>query len=1465
MSALSATFTPTSTAVRSSPEPAGAPARIMLALRLVHTDGRGVQHVLVDAPAGSTWADLQPLLPPAWRDVDAYVDAHLLRRDDLVGDHPLVHLAPLRLRPSPRPRRALLELAVAEGPESGSAHVLDVPTTLGRDATAAIVVRDPALSRVHLELRAAHGHVELLDLDSTNGTTIDEEPAPPGDVVEVGSGARIRAGNTVLRVHTPGRPRPQRWTNGHREIHRPPRMMEQLEPHELREPHPPVLGDARMPWLLLLFPLPIAIGLALLLRSPMFLAFGLFGPVMMAAHHLHERRSGRTSRTKAIANHRRATRAFAARRTELLAAELAGRRRMAPDLAQLQRLAEEGRCWARRSGDPDHLLWRVGTGHVQSMVSVRDSDDHLVRPTLSACPVTVDLGRHTVVGLSADDPDVLRRAVDGMVGQLAVLHSPELLTLVVISDAADATWAWARWLPHLRARADQDALVLDVDRDAERIGALLRPWTAPLPTSLADERQPATGHHTVVVLDLPEAGRRTVLRDLLQHGAEHGVSVIAACADREALPTECSCEVHLASVDHAVVRSTATRDQSLVPDLPATGWPERVAAALGPMRDVTPRTGAAVLADQVLLSELPGAMPQVEELLHRWTQQPRSTCFTLGLTSEGPEEIDLVRDGPHMLIGGTTGSGKSELLQGMIAALATANRPDELVFLLVDYKGGAAFEHCSALPHAVGLVTDLDAFLTRRALRSLEAEIHRRERLFAAAGAKDLTGYQQHRLAHDDAPAVPRLVLVVDEFRVLAEELPDFIDGIVRLAAVGRSLGIHLVLATQRPAGVVTADIRANVSLRIALRVRDGADSHDIIETDDAARIATTTPGRAWVRTGSGRPTLVQTPHVGGSSSSPPPLSVRLIDPGTGRGAAAPSVTVADEHSDLAEVVRTCRDAAQRAGISPLPSPWLPPLPYVVTRADLDAHRGATEGSADGLDLGVDSPTASLPAARLGLADMPAEQCRKVLRWPPASGHLALMGGPRSGRTSAVRTVVLDLVDQVSADDLHVYVIDGSGALSSLEHLPHCGAVVDARDGAAVRRLLAWACQQIRDRQGLLAASGGADLAELRSDSPRVSAAGDGAGDPAHAAAPAPIVLAIDGWESFSDQYESTDPAVVDMVTTLLRDGLACGISLVLTGGRALVSGRVAALVSHRLCLRTADELDAVMAGLRPAQIPASMPPGRALVLPDATEVQLAVPIADTSGAALTRHLEQVAVIYPAARVNPPVRFPTLPDRVTRADIRASAGVPTGAEDEPHGDPLLGLGGDDVTPVYLHPDPGLGMAALIAGDPGSGRSTCLLTVATQLRARGPVLWWAGSGLMPRTSHLAPDDDVESVGGMALEMLWDRVVQGYSTLVVDDIDLVDDPALLELVAAHAARTAAGEGALLLSGGCDRLLGHLRGPVHDLRRRGNGVLLRPTRGDGDLFGTTVPTGDKPLPGRGVLLRRGRAIALQVALTR
>ncbi|MCP9979880.1 hypothetical protein LUX32_21525 [Actinomadura madurae] len=403
--------------------------------------------------------------------------------------------------------------------------------------------------------------------------------------------------------------------------------------------------------------------------------------------------------------------------------------------------------------------------------------------------------------------------------------------------------------------------------------------------------------------------------------------------------------------------------------------------------------------------------PTADHVLQSWNRTGgRTTRVPVGLDSGGRHEVDLRVDGPHGLIAGTTGAGKSELLQTLIASLAVANRPDEMTFVLIDYKGGAAFKDCARLPHTVGMVTDLDGHATERALESLAAELRRREEILLDAGAKDVDDYDDLRPADPGLPAMPRLVLVIDEFAAMVTELPDFVAGLVDIGRRGRSLGVHLILATQRPAGVVTADIRANTNLRIALRVTDPDESTDVLDSPEAAQISKATPGRCYIRSGASAPHPVQSARIGGrrpgaGAGSGGPTVLPLPWQGLGHPLPAPggggAGTAAETPAtDLGVLVQAVDEAARRAGIARQPSPWLNPLPERIALAPRTAAGGSV----------VD-----VPPVPFGVTDLPAVQSREELALDLTSGgHLYIAGSAQSGRSTALRTIAGSLAGACS-------------------------------------------------------------------------------------------------------------------------------------------------------------------------------------------------------------------------------------------------------------------------------------------------------------------------------------------------------------------------------------------------------------------------------------------------------------------
>jgi S-DNA-T family DNA segregation ATPase FtsK/SpoIIIE len=782
---------------------------------------------------------------------------------------------------------------------------------------------------------------------------------------------------------------------------------------------------------------------------------------------------------------------------------------------------------------------------------------------------------------------------------------------------------------------------------------------------------------------------------------------------------------------------------------------------------------------------------------------------TVGRTAEGPVEIDLCRQGPHALIAGTTGSGKSELLQTLIASLAMSHPPDRCSFLLVDYKGGAAFAEAASVPHTVGLVTDLDGQGTARALRSLGAELTRREAILAAHQVSDIAALPAE-------VELARLVIVVDEFATLAEELPSFVPGLVSIAQRGRSLGVHLVLATQRPGGVVSPEIRANCTLRICLRTTDETDSRDVLGIPDAAYLPVDLPGRAYLRFGSGVPVALQVARVAsaaGPAVESEPEIRRWSWPHPSRAAAAPAVP--GQETDLARLCRALGRRTATEGVQLPHRPWRPRLAECVP--------------AESLDDPEDPRGRSLPGRpgdtrlRIGLVDRPDMQTQEPLELDLAIGGAWLaVGGPRSGRTTLLRTVLGESVRRLGPADLHVHVLEaGTGALGTVAAaLPHTGTTVGGEDALRTVRLVDRLSQEVAAR---------------RATAPN---------------GPWPLLLLlVDGAESICTVLDDADPGRGSaQLLRLIRDGAAVGVTCVLTSDRAVPGGRLAAVAGQRLVLPLPDRADYAVAGVPARAVPGHRPPGRALVGEDGLECQLALP-------------------RPPVPITPPDEWFPRPLRIAELPSDPVLEAPLGVRREPGvvSDALgtlrlpVGPGGDTggVLEVDLLRTGGL----LVTGPPGSGRSTALDAFGAHLRTAGvPVLHLGGAPTATVEADLVWLDAGDDAGVAA----WIADLDGRPGVVVaDDLGTpAECPALTRLPALGVR----GGVALLAAAAPGQLSGHYQGPVATLRRSRSGLLLCPGPGDAELLGVRLPRVPLPVrPGSGWLVSGGGLERVQVARLR
>lgn len=1365
--------------------------------------------VAVDAAGDTPWTQLAPALAACtgvdggfvgWRRLEPArtLAGSGLRRGDVLAARPL--------QACDAAHRAFRQLRVVGGPAAGRVSALQPGRVLvGRDPDCDVVVDDPSVSRRHCELEVTVSGTRVRDLGSAHGTR--HEGRPVGSAwVPVLPGEVLRIGASLLAVHA-GRDEPAATSptgDGRILINRATHNLQPLDERVVDLPAAALPArPARMHLTAAVLPLAASAAIAVLLHSPVLLLFGLLSPLGYLAGEFGERLHGRRGRRRsdAVLRARVASADDALRRA--LARERALRRVCDPDAAALLQAAtgHGRRVWERPAADPGLLRVRLGSADLPSALSVRrprpwpgddpgSADGPSVEPagTVEAVPVTADLalGPLGLVGPAA----VTRAVARHVVGRLATLCSPAQLRLSLLLDpCASSHWSWARWLPHLDAVGAPDPSAL------RQLSGSAQQWQ-------------------VLVLDCQDGDTVLPARlaEALDDGAARRVSAICLARREAELPAGCVTIVRCDDAAGATLQITDA--QAAVParvqvlgEFVDEKWAESLARGLAPLVDAASADDSLMPVTCRLVDLLGDVPPTAETVLARWQETEESLRTVVGRDTDGPVWLDLCRDGPHTLIAGTTGSGKSQLLRALVAGLAANHPPSAVCFVLVDYKGGAAFAECAGLPHTVGLVTDLDPHLTRRVLRSIDSEVRRREALFAAAGVGDIGAYRRCR----DRPPMPRLVLVVDEFAELAEQLPDFVTGLVGIARRGRSLGLHLVLATQRAGAAVSSDIRANAALRIALRMLDEGESRSVVDCPDAAALDPALPGRAVLRRG-GRTTVLQTARVdtSGADDAAKPPAVHLLEDWLRPPAhmADRSSPPSNEVTDLQRLVAAVSEAARRDAGPPVHRPWLPPLPAELPIESLHADP-------DG-------------CVAIGLLDCPAEQAQPALVLDLHGGSLLVAGGPRSGRSTALVTLAGAAASALPPSALHVYAIDGGSALGPLRLLPHCATLTPVGEFAVVSRLL----------QRLVATVTGRD---------------PGTSD-------ARSLLLLDGWELFRSAAEAHDGGSgIEAVMTLLRLGPAAGLTVAISGDGPTLAGQVGAAAGLRLGMALGDPALYALLGVSGRDQPGHLPAGRAIRSGDGALVQLAHLGDRPTPAATESALRRIARHWTASPLPvAPIRLRPLPASASLHALRAAADGPR------EGQVCLGVGGDDARAISANLSAGR-RRFLVAGPSGSGRSSTLASVLVQLLD-------AGIGAVVAAPERSPLAALARARGCPLVRPADaapgaRLPPG-GALVVDDADTFQDCPAGDLLVRWAER--ADTATVVVATRADELALSFRGIAAEVRRCGCGVLLAPAPGDGALLGVTVPgRALHPPPGRGLLvpdpawgLGLGSPVPIQVA---
>ena len=975
-----------------------------------------------------------------------------------------------------------------------------------------------------------------------------------------------------------------------------------------------------------------------------------------------------------------------------------------PEPGALWAVAAGPRLWERRPGDADFAVVRVGVGPQSPMTVLVPPETGPLEQLDPLCalalrrfllayaqipdlPLALHLTGFGRIRLAGERTRVLS-LVRALIAQVATLHAPDDVRVAVCAGRAELRdWEWVKWLPHALHphRADAAGPVRLIGPTAAALEDLLadRPrfdpggdrGAAPQLVVIVDGGDPAGSEH-------PAAGLE-------------GVTVVQVGTSPLPSPDPATLTLTVDAGGTLAASTTEGRTEIGRADALDVVAAEALARELAPLR-LGGGSGDGVPAGDLGLADLLGlGDPYAFDPDRTWVPRPVRDRLRVmfGVRGDGtPVELDLKESaldgmGPHGLLIGATGCGKSELLRTRVLALAVTHPPASLNFVLIDFKGGATFARMDALPHTSAVITNLkyQLPLVDRMADALTGELIRRQELLRAAGTfSSMHEYEHARLAGADLPEVATLLIVCDEFSELLTEKPEFIDTFVQIGRVGRALGVHLLLASQRLEEGRLRGLDGHLSYRIGLRTFAAMESRAVLGVTDAFELPRA-PGHGLMRYGTEALTRFRAAYVSGVHRRPEPGTVpdhpaaaRIVEyTAAGRPEPAPAPRPADPAEGTgASLLDILVDRLTGRG-TPAHVVWLPPL--------------AESPTLDGLP----QPPAGRLRAVAGVVDRPLEQRRDPLELDlsGSAGHVLVTGGPRSGRSTALRTLIASLALAHSPREVQFYCLDfGGGALAALRGLPHVGEVTGRQNPGAVRRTVAQLASLLAERERRFAEHDVEGIAAYR----RARARGEFGDDPY-----GDVFLVVDGWLTLRKEFDDLDDTIADLAAR----GLTYGVHLIGAGLRAFdLRPAVRDLFGSRIELRLGDPVDSAVDRTSAGRVPVSSP-GRGLA-PSKHHLLVALPRLDgvcspeglpEATAALVR---DVASRWPGDRA-PRVRL--LPADLPYANLPArDDGLSL----------TIGIDEQNLAPVRLDltSDP----HALLLGDARSGKTGFLRLLARRI-------------------------------------------------------------------------------------------------------------------------------------------------------
>ncbi|ENH96305.1 hypothetical protein J416_11552 [Gracilibacillus halophilus YIM-C55.5] len=837
-----------------------------------------------------------------------------------------------------------------------------------------------------------------------------------------------------------------------------------------------------------------------------------------------------------------------------------------PDIETIRQkvLGVNARIYEQTMYHHDFLYFRAGLGDVDTSFEIEfreeeftQEEDELVDSAralrdqfqgLTNVPIVTSLTKGPVGYIG--QRELVLEQLQLLVMQLSMFHSYHDVQFInIFPEDEHDDWAWMRWLPHASLQDLNVRGFVYHERSRDQVlhsmYQVLKERKHILEEKAdSNEKTLFTPHYVILITDEKLILDHIIMEFFNEDPSELGVSLVFVQDVMQSLPEHVKTVIDIRDKKNGniILEQEELVNRKFIPDhFPAGFQKEDISRGLAPLNHLQSLKNS--IPESVTFLEMYG-VEKVEELRigERWSLNETYKTMAVPLGLRGIDDIVQLNlhekaHGPHGLVAGTTGSGKSEIIQSYILSLAVNFHPYEVAFLLIDYKGGGMANLFRHMPHLLGTITNLDRTQSMRALASIKAELKKRQRLFGEHNVNHINQYQKLYKQGEASEPMPHLFLISDEFAELKSEQPDFMQELVSTARIGRSLGIHLILATQKPSGVVNDQIWSNSKFKLALKVQNESDSNEVLKTPDAAEI--TLPGRSYLQVGNNEIYELFQSAWSGADYVPDKDENEYIDTtiyaindlgqydiltedlsGLDKREEVESVP-----TELDAVIDYIHEYTEARQIDPLPRPWLPPLPERIFASDVhpvDFKKAWNE------------PKKPLEAT-IGMLDQPELQSQEPFSLNVTKdGHIAVFSSPGYGKSTFLQSLVIDLVYQHNPEHLHVYLLDfGTNGLLPLKNLPHVADTILLDETEKVGKWMRLLTSTISDRKRKLSAYGVADIEMYE------KASGETVPN---------LFITIDNYDSvkeadFGDEFEK-------VITQIAREGASIGIHLAISAGR---------------------------------------------------------------------------------------------------------------------------------------------------------------------------------------------------------------------------------------------------------------------------------------------------------------------------